>query len=81
MISTITYGITEEIYSLGPDSRITYGIAAYADAENDGTATVLQSINDITSDREKIQALVETCNRLKLSIIHLRDVVEDFLVD
>lgn len=81
MTTTITYGVTEEIYSLGADSRISYGIAAYANAEEDGTAIVLRSIHDITSDREKLQALVKACNLSKLSVIHLRDVIDDFLAD
>ena len=29
----VTYGVTEEIYSLGISSRTSYGIAAYADSE------------------------------------------------
>ncbi len=81
MTSTVTYRITEEYYSLGTDSRISYSIVAYADAEEDGTATVLRSVHDITSDREKLKALVAICNRLKLSTIHLQDVIEDFLND
>ncbi len=81
MTSTVTYGITEEVYSLGTDFRTAYGIVAYADAEEDGTATILRSVRDITSDKEKLKALVDICNRLKLSTIHLLDVVEDFLAD
>ncbi len=83
MNATVTYGVVEEIYSLGAASRIAYGIVAYATAETDGTAAVwpLQAVHDITSDREKLQALVETCNRLQLSTVHLLDVVEDFLAD
>ncbi len=81
MTSTVTYGITEGVYSLGTDSRTAYGIAAYADAEEDGTATVFWSVHDITSDKEKLKALADTCNRLKLSTIHLQDVIEDFLDD
>ncbi len=76
---TVTYGITKEIYYLGSDSRTAYGIAAYADAETDGTAGILLSINDITTDKDKLQELVDACNRLKLSTAHLRDIVEDFL--
>ncbi len=79
MTSTVTYGITEEIHSLGAACRAAYGIAAYADSENDGTATILRSIHDVTSDREKLQALAATCNHLKLSTVHFLDVVEDFL--
>ncbi len=81
MTSTVTYEIAEEIHSLGSVSRTVYCIAAYADAEEDGTATVLGSVHDITSDREKLKALADTCNRLKLSPIHLQDVIEDFLDD
>ena len=75
----VTYGIIEERYSLGNDSRVSYGIAAYADAETDGTATIVSSVHDITPDIEKLSEFVRTCNRLKLSTVHLNDVVEDFI--
>ena len=75
----ITYGVTEEKYSLGGSSRISYGIAAYADAEIDGTATVIASVHDVTDDKERLTNLVDLCNELKLSVCHLSDVVEDFL--
>ena len=78
---SITYGITEEIYSLGTESRRAYGIAAYADSEEDGTATIVSSVRDITDDKQALMNLVSLCNRLELSIIHLNDVVEDFLAD
>lgn len=76
---TVTYGITEEVYALGCDRRVSYGIAAYADAELDGTATIVVSVHDITSDKDKLSELVQACNRLRLSTLHLADVVEDFL--
>ena len=47
----VTYGVTEEIYSLGTSSRTSYGIAAYADSEEDGTATIVASIHDVTADK------------------------------
>lgn len=75
-----TYGVIEEKYTVGNHSRISYGIAAYADIEHNGTAIVVASVNDITSDRERITQLVDDCNRLNLSLIHLNDVVEDFFV-
>lgn len=77
----VTYGILEEKYVLHNQDRIAYGIAAYADAERDGTATVLASVNDITSDKQKLEKLVFYCNQLGLSELHLRDVVEDFLAE
>ena len=55
-------------------------IAAYAAANNNGAA-LLFSISDITPDRTKIEKIVRDCNRLKLSGLHLRDVVDDFLND
>ena len=76
---SITYGITEEIYSLGAESRTSYGIAAYMDAEEESTAIIVASVHDITSDKQALTALVSLCNRLELSTIHLNDVVEDYL--
>lgn len=76
---TVTYGITEEKYTLGQQTRISYGIAAYSNSEIDGTATIIASVQDISEDREKLSRLVQTCNCLELSVIHLRDVIEDFL--
>ncbi len=80
-MSSITYGLVEERYALNGQERTSYGIAIYADAELDGTATVIASIHDITSDKPKLAALVQQCNLLELSPIHLEDVVEDFLSD
>lgn len=77
----ITYGITEEIYSIGTASRTSYGIAAYADADEDSLATIVAFIPDIISDKQSLSELVLLCNRLKLSLIHLNDVVEDFLAN
>lgn len=75
----ITYGIIEEIYSLDAESRTFYGIAAYADAQEDGTATIVASVHDITSDKQALADLVLLGNRLELSTVHLMDVVMDFL--
>ena len=78
---SITYGVIEEIYSLSCSSRRSYGIAVYSDSLGDGFATVLASVNDISSDREKLEELVEICNRAELSLIHLNDVINDFLAN
>ena len=75
----VTYGVTEEIYSLGASSRTSYGIAAYTDSEADGTATIVASVHDVTDNKQALVELVSLCNRLELSTIHLMDVVEDFL--
>lgn len=80
-MTPITYGLTEEKYTLGSDTRISYGIAAYADPNPDGTAAIVVSVHDVSSDREMLAELIENCNRLELSILHLHDVVENFLAD
>ena len=77
----VTYAITEEKYTLGEESRISYGIAAYSSPEHCGTATIVASVHDITSDKERLSRLVDDCNQLELSTLHLHDIVEDFLSD
>lgn len=79
-MTNVTYAITEEKYTLGEEVRISYGIVAYFSPKQCGTATVIDSVHDITSDKERLSELVKKCNRLELSTIHLHDVVEDFLV-
>lgn len=76
----ITYAITEEKYTLGTETRCSYGIVAYSDAEQDGSKTIVASARDVTSDKERLDELVERCNRLGLSTLHLNDVIEDFLI-
>lgn len=78
---TVTYGLTEEKYTLGHKTRISYGIAAYSNSETDGTATIIASIHDISEDKVKLLELVQNCNCLELSAIHLYNVIEDFLAD
>ncbi len=77
----VTYAVTEEKYTLRNESRISYGIAAYLDADPNGTVTIVASVHDITPNKEKLSKLVDDCNRLKLSTVHLSDIVEDFLSD
>lgn len=76
----VTYAVVEEKYVLGEEKRTFYGIVAYANAEQDGTATIVASVRDITSDKQRLIKLVDDCNRLELSTVHLSDVVEDFLL-
>ena len=79
-MKNITYAVSEEKYTLGDETRTSYGIVAYADADRDGSKTIVASVRDVTTDKEGLAELVGDCNRLGLSIIHLSDVVEDFLV-
>ena len=59
-------------------SRLSFGIA-YAEIY-DNVTTVIKTIPNITCDKKVIERLVHLCNELGLSIIHLEDVVEDFLI-
>ena len=76
---TVTYGVIRENYILGATERTAYGIAAYANADTDNSATVIARIGDVTSDENKALELAELCTRLELSPMHLHDVVEDFI--
>ena len=78
-MKNITYAVAEEKYTFGEECRTSYGIVAYSNADQDGTKTIVASVRDVTSDRDAIARLVCDCNRLEISILHLHDVVEDFL--
>ena len=75
----VTYGLIEENYLLGTNARRSYGIAVYADEENNGAGAAIMSVHDVTADRKGIEKLISTCNCLELSPLHLQDVIEDFL--
>jgi hypothetical protein len=75
------YGITKEIYSNESNTRTAYGISTYENTDNTETEYALETVSDVTSDEEKLTELVEICNRLALSNLHLNDIIEDFLGD
>jgi hypothetical protein len=79
-MKNITYAVSKEIYTSGDEVRISYGIVAYSNADRDGSKTIVASVRDVTSDKAGLSRLVNDCNNLKLSIVHLNDVVEDFLL-
>lgn len=75
----VTYAVIEEKYAHLTGSRVAYGIAVYKGEGQDREPSIIHSIHDITPDRKRLEALVADCNRLKLSSLHIYDVVEDFL--
>jgi len=79
-MKNITYAVSEERYTFGNETRTSYGIVAYSNADQDGSKTIVASVRDVTSDKTSITKLVNDCNRLELSTVHLSDVVEDFLL-
>ena len=78
-MNNITYAVSEERYTFGNETRISYGIVAYSNADQDGSKTIVASVRDIASDKDRLSKLVNDCNDLELSTVHLNDVVEDFL--
>ena len=79
-MKNITYAVSEERYTFGNETRTSYGIVAYSNADQDGSKTIVASVRDVTSDKTSLTKLVNDCNRLELSTVHLKDVVEDFLL-
>ena len=77
-MTKVAYDMVEEVYMLGLASRKAYGVAAYAESEYASRATIIK-VQDISSNKNAIKDLVDLCNRLELSPIHLYDVIEDFL--
>ena len=61
------------------DGCITYGIALVS--QTDGQSIILQSIPDLSPDRERVEQFVRRCTELQLSPLHLNDAVEDFLAE
>ena len=80
-MNNITYAVSEEKYTFGEETRISYGIVAYSNADQDGSKTIVASIRDVTDNKAGLAELVKDCNRLGLSTVHLEDIVEDFLVE
>ncbi len=78
-MNTYVYGIIHETYCYDSIERVSYGIVCYENAQIDGIVSVAATIHDITSDYDSLNRLVELCNRLSLSPLHLHDVVEDYL--
>ncbi len=73
------YGITKEIYSHRNNTRTAFGVSAYEDSESNESDYPLETVSDVTSDEKTIIELVDNCNKLGLSELHLNDIIEDFL--
>ncbi len=73
------YELTSKEYPSEDGTRVGYGITAYLVDEAGEKRKILAKFEDITSGGEALSKLVGLCNSLQLSIIHLGDVIEDFL--
>lgn len=75
----VAYEMIGEVHTQGDHAYISYGIAAYVDAETSDAKRVIAHVSDVSPNRSTLEPLVQRCNTLGLSSIHLVDVVEDFL--
>ena len=78
MDTEVVYGLSKVVYSYKGKVRVSYGLVAFDISEANGALTVVASVNDLSGDEAKVQKLADMCNEGKLSLIHIKDVVEDF---
>ena len=71
------YIVVRNEYICGENTCISYGIAAIEIC--DGVISVLKSVSDISSDFSTVENLVNLCNVKELDLIHIEDVINDFL--
>lgn len=74
-VKTERYILLEDIVTLEEDTYRTYGIA---DVRSDNDCR--EEYHDLSTERAAVSALVDMCNELRLETLHLKDVVEDFLI-
>ena len=74
-----TYGIICETFSLNEKNRTAYGIAVFAHTDHTESNAIIATVNDLSSDKESVEKLISACNEGQLSLIHLYDVVDDYL--
>lgn len=70
---TYKYKMIEGLYSVENETHTGYGIAL------DDDACPNMKFPDMSTNRAEVETLVDLCNSLQLSPIHLEDVVDDFL--
>jgi len=71
----ITYDLrTENVYDEDGALHTVYGIEAFTNKKAKVT-----SIADVFFDKQKAEEFIKLCNDLKLSLVHLPDVMEDVL--
>ena len=70
-------------YKLRKDNLFHQDIGNYSsygiDAVDKKSGIPIRSILDVSLEKEPLEKLIFLCNKLRLNIIHLDDVVEDFL--
>lgn len=71
----VIYKVFEEtVADFENKTHIAFGIAAF-----NPKGEKLVCIHDVFADRHKAEGLVKRLNRLKVSVIHIYDIIEDVL--
>ena len=73
------YILIESTFTVNNRKHTTYGIALVV--VYDESTVMIESIPDLSQDKERVLHLAELCTELHLSPIHLEDVVADFLAE
>ena len=63
-----------EVISDSLDGYVFYGIAVYS-----AVGDMIAEVRDISTNGAAVSNLVDKCNKLELSLLHLYDVIDDFL--
>ena len=71
------YTINEKTISINDMSRISYGMDIYDDTY--GRMILLLKIYDISTEKNKVEDLISSCNRLNASPTHIFEIIEDIL--
>ena len=72
------YVIVSSTYYDEDKSRTAFGIAVII--QNDEYLTVVEEYSDLSDRIELVKNLVNVCNELELDPIHLKGVIEDFMI-
>lgn len=68
------YELTERLETFEEGEVTEYGIAAFD--ENDRE---IYRLDGVTQDKQAMAELVDACNRGRLSSVHIKDVLNDFV--
>ena len=76
-IARYDYRLSETVYIMDGRAYTVYGMTVH---RNDGQDTLpVRKIPNISLSMTRVSRLVETCNRLQPSLLHLDDILEDCL--
>ena len=82
MNNTITqyeYRVLQTQYTIQGRTYTVYGISVYEQAFDNSPIALVRKVPNISLSMSRVADLVERCNRLQPSPIHLDDIIEDFL--